>query len=156
MREKLDPEEWRPLLASSLIYEARLKIRRELATVLAFSPLIIDGLGWLELFTLAGISVPWLIILLVGLFPALFLSWFLAQWFSRRLRLGADILAAGHVGRDTLRRVLEKMKTLGLVDQYAGLNWDSYPWSGEIMRGRPTLDVRIRNLNRTQASSWES
>jgi len=90
-----------------------------------------------------------LILDIAWLFPAFFLSGFLSKWFSRRLRLEADRLAAERVGRETLERVLEKMKALGLVDSYAGLTWRrGYPFSSELMNGRPTLTERIANLNR--------
>jgi len=89
-----------------------------------------------------------LILDIAWLFPAFFLSGFLSIWFSRRLRLEADRLAAERVGRETLERVLEKMEALGLVDSYAGLTWSrGYPFSSELMNGRPTLTERIANLN---------
>ena len=152
MRGKLDPEEWRPLLASSLIYEAKLRVKRYLGTILVSTPIIVDALGWWELFAVStpasGIPALLLILDIAWLFPAFFLSGFLSKWFSRRLRLEADRLAAERVGRETLERVLEKMKALGLVDSYAGLTWRrGYPFSSELMNGRPTLTERIANLN---------
>jgi len=153
MRGKLDPEEWRPLLASSLIYEEKLRIKRDLRAVLALTPVAIDALGWLWLFvavsTLASFNFGlWLIIDFLGLFPALLLMGSLAKSFSKRLRLRADTLATELVGREALGSVLEKMKALGLVDEYAGLRWHGYPSSSEVMSGRPTLAERIMNLNR--------
>ena len=152
MKGKLGPEEWRPLLASSLIYEARLRLRRNIGFIFLSTPITIDALGWWELFAVStpasGIPALLLIIDIAGLFGALLLSGFLVKWFTRRLRLRADKLAAVHVGRETLERVLEKMKTLGLVDTYAGLTWGrGYPFSFELMNGRPTLAERITNLN---------
>ena len=154
MKGKLGPEEWRPLLASSLIYEARLSLRRNIGFIFLSTPIIIDAVGWWELFAVStpasGIPALLLIIDIAGLFGTLLLSGFLVKWFTRRLRLRADTLAAEHVGRETLERVLEKMKTLGLVDTYAGLTWGKgYPFSFELMNGRPTLAERITNLNRT-------
>ena len=158
MKGKLDPEEWRPLLASSLIYEAKLRINRYLGIIFVSIPIIIDALGWWELFAVStpasGIPALLLILDVAWLFPAFFLSGFLAKWFSRRLRLKADGLAAELVGRETLERVLEKMKALGLVDPYAGLTWGrGYPFAGEFMNGRPTLTERIANLNWNSRSS---
>jgi len=158
MKGKLDPEEWRPLLASSLIYEAKLRINRYFGIILVSIPIIIDALGWWELFAVStpasGIPALLLILDVAWLFPAFFLSGFLAKWFSRRLRLKADGLAAELVGRETLERVLEKMKALGLVDPYAGLTWGrGYPFAGEFMNGRPTLTERIANLNWNSRSS---
>ena len=88
-----------------------------------------------------------LILDIAGLLGALLLSGFLVKRFTRRLRLRADTLAAEHVGRETLERVLEKMKTLGLVDTYAGTWGRGYPFSSELMNGRPTLADRITNLS---------
>jgi hypothetical protein len=153
MKGKLEPEEWRPLLASSLIYEAKLRVKRDLGIILVSTPIIIDALGWWELYAVStpvsGIPALLLILDIAWLFPATFLSGFLAKWFSRRLRLEADRLAAEHVGGETLQRVLEKMKALGLVDEYAGWTWRrGYPFAIEFMSGRPTLAERITNLNR--------
>ena len=152
MKGKLDPEEWRPLLASSLIYESKLKTRRDLGVVLVSTPVIIDGLGWLELFAVstpeAGIPALLFVLDFVGLFAAFFLMGFMAKWFSKRLRLRADTLATEHVGREALGRVLEKMEALGLADEYAGLRFNGFTFSSEIMSGRPTLAERIMNLKR--------
>jgi len=157
MKGKLDPEEWRPLLASSLIYEAKLRIKRDLGFIFLSTPIVIDALGWWELFAVStpasGIPVLLLILDIAGLFGALALSGLLVKRFSSRLRLEADTLATEHVGRETLERVLEKMKALGLVDQYAGLTWSGYPFSSELMNGRPTLTERITNLTGTQSPS---
>jgi len=103
MKGKLDPEEWRPLLASSLIYEAKLRINRYLGIILVSLPIIIDALGWWELFAVStpasGIPALLLILDVAWLFPAFFLSGFLAKWFSRRLRLKADKIAAEFLGK---------------------------------------------------------
>ena len=151
MKGKLGPEEWRPLLASSLIYEAKLGLRRNIGFIFLSTPIIIDAVGWWELFAVSnpasGIPALLLIIDIAGLFGALLLSGFLVKRFTRRLRLRADTLAAEHVGRETLERVLEKMKTLGLVDTYAGTWGRGYPFSSELMNGRPTLAERITNLS---------
>jgi len=153
MKGKLGPEEWRPLLASSLIYEAKLRIKRDLGFILVSTPIIIDALGWWELFVVStpasGIPALLLILDIAWLFPAFFLSGFLAKWFPRNLRLRVDALAAELVGRYALERALQKMTALGLVDSYAGPTWGrGYPFSSEPMNGRPTLAERITNLNR--------
>jgi len=113
--------------------------------MLIATPIIIDAVGWLQLFAVSNPNsgIPGLLLILdiVGLFVALALSGFLSHWVSRRLRLRADALAAEHLGSDALQRVLEKMKVLGLVDAYACVGWDD--------RGRPTLAERITNLNMT-------
>ena len=141
MKGKLDPEEWRPLLASSLIYEAKLRIKRDLVFIFLSTPA-------------SGIPALLLILDIAGLFGALAIIGLLVKWFSRRLRLRADTLAAELVGRESLERVLEKMKGQGLVDSYAGVTWGGgYPFSSELMNGRPTLTERITNLAGTQSSS---
>jgi hypothetical protein len=155
MKGKLDPEEWRPLLASSLIYEAILSLRRNLGFVILSTPIMIDALGWWELLAVSapvsGIPALLLILDVAGLFGALALSGLLAKRFSRRLRLRADTLAAELVGRQALETVLEKMKAQGLVDSYAGVTWGGgYPFSSELMNGRPSLAERITNLKRTR------
>lgn len=151
MKGKLSPAEWRPLLVSSLIYEARLRRRRDLATILAWTPFILDAIGWWLLFTIwsseSGIPALLAIMDSVGLIAAFLIGGLLSKWLSKRLRLEADTLASALVGREILNRVLEKIEGLGLVDEYAGSLWGTgYPFSGELMSGRPTLAERIRNL----------
>ena len=158
MKGKLDPEEWRPLLASSLIYEAKLRIKRDLVFIFLSTPIIIDALGWWELFAgstpASGIPALLLILDIAGLFGALALTGLLVKRFSRRLRLRADALAVELVGREALAKVLEKIKAQGLADSYAGVTWGGgYPFSSELMNGRPTLTERITNLVGTQSSS---
>jgi len=160
MKGRLDPEDWRPLLASSLIYEEQLRNRRDLGFILLSTPVFVDAFGWWELLAVSipasSIPVSLLLIDIAGLFAALALTGSLVMRFSRRLRLKADTLAAEHVGRETVERVLEKMKVLGLVDPYAGVGWNSgYLGSAEFMKGRPTLAERIRNLNRTLGTTIE-
>src|SRR5690242_18618260 len=78
MKGKLDPEEWRPLVASSLIYEAKLRKGRYFGTIIASIPIIIDALGWLALLAVSnpvsGVPVSLLILDTVGLFVALYLA----------------------------------------------------------------------------------
>ena len=123
-------------MASSLIYESKLKTRRDLGVVLVSTPVIIDGLGWLELFAVstpeAGIPALLFVLDFVGLFAAFFLMGFMAKWFSKRLRLRADTLATEHVGREALGRVLEKMEALGLADEYAGLRFNGFTFSSGL------------------------
>ena len=103
IKGKLGSEEWRPLLASSLIYEAKLRIKRYLGIIFVSIPIIIDALGWWELFAVStpasGIPALLLILDVAWLLPAFFLSGFLAKWFSRRLRLKADKIAAEFLGK---------------------------------------------------------
>jgi hypothetical protein len=50
MKGKLDPEDWRPLLASSLIYEEQLRKRRDLGFILLSTPvfvMLLDGGSYL-------------------------------------------------------------------------------------------------------------
>ncbi len=160
MKGKLDPEDWRPLLASSLIYEEQLRNRRDLGFILLSTPVFVDAFGWWELLAVSisasSIPVSLLLIDIAGFFAALALTGSLVTRFSRRLRLKADTLAAEHVGRETLERVLEKMKVLELVDPYAGVGWNSgYLGSAEFMKGRPTLAERITNLNQALGTARE-
>lgn len=152
MKGKFDSEEWRPLLTSSMIYEAKLSLRRNIGFTLLSIPIMIDAVGWWELLAVSspalGIPALLLIMDIAGLFCALLLSGFMVKVFSRRLRLRADDLAADLVGREALERVLEKMKVLGLEDSFAGQMWGrGYPLSTELMNGRPTLSERITNLS---------
>ncbi len=140
LKGKLSPEEWRPLLASGLIYfrivgKKTLRYLGELV-ILPFlvigigSALILEasgsGLGPSQIF---GLSLG--LMLATALIGAFLLGRKLA-W----IRLKADQEASRLVGRDQLRRSLEK------VDQIVG----RVASVQTILRFKPSLAERIRNL----------
>lgn len=144
MKGKLDLEEWRPLITSSLIYEEKLRHKRYFAVVLILLPFILDVAGWWE-FTVAsttiGIRVSLFLLDIFGLIAGFALLAILPKSFSKRLRLQADVLAEEITQREALLHVLEKIWTLGLQDLRLG-----NPFSPEFFNGRPSLEERIANL----------
>jgi len=155
MKGKFDPREWRPLLATCLIYEKKLSMKRNLGILaIAGLPTLLVALGWIELFRVSsparGIPALLLIVDIAGSISLLALVGSPVNWFARRLRLQADILAANHVGRETFLAVLEKMKNLGLKDTWASdktrFFGPGFPFT-DLIYGRPTSTARVKNLS---------
>jgi len=121
LKGKLDAEELRPLIATSMIYELKLERRRALGLVartlgslslliffVIFAAIALAGPSDLLSQVIAGIlAVVFLII------PIL-----LSQWLGARLRqrqrLEADRLASGIVGKESLLLTLRRIDGLGL------------------------------------------
>lgn len=122
MKGRLAPEEWRPLIASSLIYEFSPDVPRKLyfaraariapAFFLALAPLFLIRLS------LPSVRVPaWAGI---GYFFAVMFTYSTLFWdvarLRKKLRLKADRNAARLVGREFFLGVLRKVDTMGLID----------------------------------------
>lgn len=146
MRGKLRPEEWTPLLMSSIVYDRILRgIRINGVAKRLGTPLGLALLGWGYLFfgrvpqQLLG---PLLGLDFLSLVAVALLGLLLVNPFFRSARLRADTLSAS-IGSDalgpTLLEVLEKMNHLGLKDSFAGGRTSN----------RPTLAQRITNLRST-------
>lgn len=138
----LDPEEWAPLLASSLIYWVKFRRRRIHVSIvrlflpegLAFAGIVLvahllrdPGLVLLALF-------PFVVVSLVGL-----ISYITAE---RNLRLQADVDASLVVGRENFLGVLRKIYSLGLDDIKGGMTPGRYRRLSLI----PSIIDRINNL----------
>lgn len=140
LRGKLEPEEWRPLITSSLIYASKLKRKRALGIIARIlGPVFLESLclallfaTWPSIFT-----GPSLVAFVVGLFLIIAYGVLVVNPFLRNLRLGADRLAADILGRESLLRVLKKISDLGLNDYSDG--------SGRFAT-RPSLTERMRVL----------
>ncbi len=121
MRDKLDPEEWRPIIASSLIYEKLFKANRRaqklgLAIPIFISWTIIEPVlstifphtftSGGNTFTDGDIVWVWLAVLTIILAALLWTR------LLKRLRTKADKRAAQLVGTATFISVLEKIRAL--------------------------------------------
>src|SRR5947208_4554186 len=99
IKGELGSEEWRPLLASSLIYEAKLRIKRYLGIIFVSIPIIIDALGWWELFAVStpvsDIPALLLIIDIAGLFGALCPKWTLSQTVLKETEIKSRYARSG-------------------------------------------------------------
>lgn len=116
LKENLDLEDWRHLLAASLIYSAKLRRKRVLGVAAAIASVVL-----LALVTLAILYFIWpsgsslsLIVVLLGTAVLLLMGLPFVSPFLKSLRLQADKLAAEYVGKDSLMRVLRKIIDLHL------------------------------------------
>lgn len=122
MRGKLEPYEWKPLLASSLIFSKKFKgkiVTLGVGIVAVFA--VLNLLGWLllpPLFpyttnTFAGqtaVDNPAYFILLFGVMPlSIFLGAFLGVKSMKKVRLEADNKAAELAGKQVFLSVLRKI-----------------------------------------------
>ena len=138
LKGRLEPEEWKPLLASGLIYDAKLKFKKTLgiaATAAASIILDIALITILALFDPKG-AVYFVIPALLGSVVYLIFGIPFVNPFLRSLRLESDKLATQLVGKEFLLRVLEKINSLELEDKDPG---------GRLSR-RPSLEERIHAM----------
>ncbi len=148
MRGKLEPEEWKPLLASSIIFYRKLR-RRLLVRLVALSwaPLVLLLVGFFfALFVAAILGAPsWVAFLFV---PFLFLGGVLVEGIYglslKRSLLFADRQAANVTGRLQFMRVLKKLDSLSQPDIQKRNNRKKV--TRLLFVDRPTLGERIRNL----------
>ena len=139
MRGRLKPEEWRPLMTSSLIYHRRLvwTMPVDLAgTLLALVPLGI--LGAVLFFPTLG-ATGFLAYLLILFGP------FLEQRFSqirKKLRLKADREASRLLGFAPFLVVLEKIDSLGMED----VERAKRRTLSRYFSSKPNITERILNL----------
>jgi hypothetical protein len=150
MTGKLTAEEWRPLIASSLVFEK--KTRRELrgrAFLLTGLPLIVS-LG-VPIGAAILLQMPWI----TFLYPILVIPIGIvgSRSYSRDLkkaRLEADKRGSVIVGKDSLIGVLKKIDLMGLDD----IDRLKTGRGGRRLAGLPSITERIENLQ--TASSLDS
>ena len=141
LMQKLEPEDWRPLLASALVYyDSRQRktmigmFKTVFPSVLVFTlafVLYVRFVGVNSLVTLLGSFV--IIVFLLGLMIYASIHWLLG---IKRLWLEADDRAVGLVGRQVFVKSLEKLQSFGTV-------------KGPPLRLYPSIPERIRNLSKT-------
>jgi len=142
MMGKLTVEEWRPLIASSLLFEK--KIRRTLrgkAFLFTGVPLIV------ALAVPISVAIVFQTPLLILLYPVLVLP--LAYLGGKRYgldlkkaRLEADTQASVVVGKNSLLDVLKKIDLMGLDD----IDRLKSGRGGRRIAGLPSITERIANL----------
>ncbi len=149
MRGRLESEEWRPLLASSIIFYGRLWSEVSSRSVACFAPTLvlitIFLLGILlhnplfnQLLPVVAIAGLIVITAVLGVYASLL--------FSRRFMLLADTRAAQIVGADRIADVLRKIASLEQLDserdRMSAWAWTDY---GDA----PSIKKRIENLHRS-------
>lgn len=148
MRTRLDPEDWRPIIASSLVYEWKLNSRRAkhfLTCWLLYVIFPLSILTTLILFLFSPRDLPripaiTLVIGIIALGPALLIT----APYAQKTRLLADTIAAERfVDRDSFIRVLEKIDALDLEDI---LKIERRRGLMVRFTRRPSISERIENL----------
>src|SRR5260370_343223 len=100
LKGKLEPEEWRPLLASSIIFSSKLKRKKFLGiTARIGGPLFLVALGFVTLFATwsSTLTAPLLVADLIGTLIVPVYGALIVSPFLRRMSLEADRLAARQV-----------------------------------------------------------
>jgi hypothetical protein len=149
MMGKLSVEEWRPLIASSLMFEKKTKRSlRGRAILLTGLPLIVS----LAVPIAAAIvfQSPWVIFLYpVLILPLAFLGSKSYSSDLKKARLEADTQASLVVGKNSLLDVLRKIDTMGLED----IGRLKTGRGGRRVAGLPSITERIDNLQRVSSLS---
>ena len=134
MNDKLSPEEWKPLIASSLIYEKKLSTKRHAKFAKDMAIPILAVLAALAL--TAFLRYVWLYIVL-GIFvgPGFVIYGALRYGTNQtRLRLEADSETTKVLTENSLLDVLSKIQSLGLKEE------------ADRFDGIPSIMQRIDNL----------
>ena len=142
MMGKLTVEEWRPLIASSIVFENKEKRRlRGRAFLLTGMPLIVS--------LALPISVAFLLQMtwIIFLYPVLVLplAYLGSKSYSRDLKkakLGADRETSVVIGKNSLVDVLKKIDMMGLDD----IDRLKTGRGGRRLAGLPSITERIENL----------
>jgi len=134
LRGKFQPDDWKPLLASSIILHYRMNTRRHIK---------LAALAWVSLLVLI-VTVP-VLLNLNGMVPVLsvvalfifsiYYGIYTIPRLQIRMRLRADLMADRLVGANRLVEILEKIRILESDDRKS--NTEFYV---------PTIRRRLRNL----------
>jgi hypothetical protein len=139
MRGRLEPEEWRPLMTSSLIYNRRLIWTMPADLVMVLLATFILLLAGAVLFYPTFGALGFLVYLFILFGP------FLQQRFSqvrKNLKLKADREASRLVGIGAFLGVLEKIDSLGMKD----VEWVKRRGLSRYFSSKPSTTERILNL----------
>jgi Zn-dependent protease with chaperone function len=115
MSGKLEPEEWAPLIASSLIFNEKIepKLKRKFLT-----RLVLPAIVPLLVFPLSYFVADQIIRLIYLVVSGVVLVFILRSYmpYLKRGKLAADLEAASLVGKDAFSRVLMKIDSMKLSD----------------------------------------
>ena len=147
MMGRLTVEEWRPLIASSLVFEKKIrKTLRGKAFLFTGLPLIV-ALG-LPIALAILLQTPELILLYpVLVLPLAFLGTRRYSSDLKKARLEADIQASVVVGKNSLLDILKKIDNMGLDD----IDRLKTGQRGRRQPGLPSITQRIENLQGTSS-----
>jgi hypothetical protein len=156
-RDKLQPEEWAPLIASELVYQRKLLEKRRIGLLMRILPLtaiyiiipvILWQLGILNLqgtTTVRGAPTPVALAFFqlysgTALIFAMILYIILGLRFNRRMRLQADAQVATLTGKAVFLSALEKIGRAFPDIMTRGRPSVTYP------PGRPSIKTRIEGI----------
>jgi hypothetical protein len=152
LKGKLNADELRPLIASSMIYDFKLGRRRVIGLLVrmlgALSLLvffvIFAAIAFTDSFGFASQAIGGTLALFFVILPVI-----LSQWLGARLRqrqrLEADRLAAGIVGKEPMMQTLRSIDELGLHDIEARKHGG---WKARFAED-PSITKRIERLSAT-------
>jgi hypothetical protein len=142
MMGKLTVEEWRPIVASSLVFEKKVKrSMRGTTFLLTGLPLIVSLGGTITAAILLQMS--WIIILYPALlFPLAILGGRRYNSDLKKARLEADTQSSVVIGKDLLFQVLKKIDMMGLDD----IDRLKSGRGGRRLASLPSITERIDNL----------
>ena len=148
MKGRLDPKEWRPLIASTMIYRkiiSRNPPKSIVVTIAALFALLVGGLGILsKLFGDSGANLPSFLYIVLVIAP------FLANRTTqgrKNQRLQADLEAARIFGRQELLSTLRKIDGMGIPDV---IQTENRGFSRHFS-SKPSVAERISNV---AAADW--
>jgi len=148
LRGKLDPNEWKPLIASALIYSFQPKLRRRrIAIQRLWLPAIATGiaanLGVLQFVNvfLLVLAIPAVVLLIA--FTARKINMTLRKYF-----LEADLIAADIAGKDQMIQTLKKIDSMRLEDIEERKREKPTIWRRAGVLPWPNIAQRIQQLER--------
>src|SRR5256885_4076324 len=156
-KDKLQPEEWTPLIASELVYQRKLLEKRRMGLLIRILPLtavyivipvILWQLGILNLqgtTTVRGAPTPVVVAFFqlytgTALIFAMILYILLGLRFNRQMRLKADAIAASLTGKAVFLSALQKIGRAFPSIMTRGRPSLTYP------PGRPSVEKRIEGI----------
>jgi len=147
LRDRLEPDEWRPLVASSLVYRRKLVSKMFRHVMKRWVLGLILPVSLLATF-LVLVYWPGKIIGIPGIIVGIFISVgipaiFISAPYVKRVRLQADRIAADIVGRTAFLQVLKRIDEMGLDDI---VSLERRKGLRARFTGRPTITERIENL----------
>jgi hypothetical protein len=139
MMGRLRPEEWRPIVASSMIYYAKLATRKDVGIITRMTLFVLLVGAGLFALLLAGIGFWDFMLLLLAVYLGVTLGgvFLLVNPYLRNLWLKADRIAADYVGHMVMIAVLEKVQGFRITELEGGRFGD-----------KPSLTERIVALRK--------
>ncbi len=141
MKGRLEPEEWKPIMSSSLVFQKILATRMRVRFLVAIPVLFVVTLIGAGIATLLGNYESLFFLLFVLLVDVPILINAVTQLRKKR-RLQADAEAARVLGRDQFLNILRKIDGFGLDD----LKRTEKRGIGRHFSGKPSVPERIVNL----------